>query len=135
MERVSQVLQFPVIIERRWPFSFDPEAPQELHFICSGVARQRWVLKKFPKPRFFLGSVKLSLNVLEFLGISRCKSPAQRNLHSESCEVDIPGLNERIQKRHAVLVRHVEDIRVQKLKNVDPRLLVGPATESGHQME
>ena len=91
MEGVSQVLQFPIIIERIRPFSFDPQAPQELDFMRSGIAGQRSVLKKFPESRFFLRLVGLSLNILEFLGISRRESPAQCNLHSEGCKVDIPG--------------------------------------------
>src|SRR5258706_16402848 len=96
----SQVLQLPIVIKRSWPFSFDPQASQELDLMWSGIAGQRRVLKKFPKPRFFLRLVGLCLNVFEFLGISRRKSPAQCNLHSESYEVDIPELNERLQKGH-----------------------------------
>src|SRR5580765_3434136 len=116
MEGISQVLQFSVVIERSWPFSLDPQAPQELDFMWSDVAGQRRVLKKFPEPRFFLRLVGLSLNILEFLGISRRESPAQCDLHSKGCKVDIPTLNERLQKGYAVLIRHIEDICVQKLK-------------------
>src|SRR3984893_12415884 len=135
MEGVSQVLQFAVIIERSWPFSFDSQTAQEFDFMRRGIAGQRRVLKKFPEPGFFVRLIGLSLYIREFPGISRRESPAQRNLHSEGCQVDIPGLNERLQKRDTVLIRQVEYICVQKLKNVDSRLLVCPAAESRHQAE
>src|SRR3981189_881920 len=40
-----------------------------------------------------------------------------------------------IQEGYAVFNRHVEDIRVQKLKNDDPHLFIASAAVSSHQME
>jgi len=68
MEGISQVLQFPVIIERSWSFSFDSQTAQEFDFMRSGIAGERRVLKKFPEPGFFVGLVGFSLHVSEFLG-------------------------------------------------------------------
>ena len=63
MERISQILQFPVIVERSQTFSFDPQFLQEFDFIGGGTAAQRRVLKKFPEPRFFFGPVGLSRHI------------------------------------------------------------------------
>ncbi len=69
MERISQILQFPVVVERSRTFSFDPQLLQEFDFIGAGIAAQRRVLEKFSEPGFNVGPVGLSLDILEFLGI------------------------------------------------------------------
>ena len=59
----------------------------------------------------------------------------QKDVHSEGCEVDIPGLNDRLQKRHAVRGRKVEDVLIQKLQNGDTHLFVTSLTEPGHPLQ
>src|SRR5580692_1156000 len=71
MQRISQILQFPVVVERSRTFSFDPQLLQEFDFIGGGAAAQRRVLKKFPEPGFYVGPVGLSLDILESLGVHR----------------------------------------------------------------
>src|SRR6476620_3945200 len=73
IERISQILQFPVVIERSRTFSFDPQLLQEFDFIGGGITAQRRVLEKFAEPRFFVGPVGFSLDILEFLGVHGSK--------------------------------------------------------------
>src|SRR5207245_6323633 len=56
-------------------------------------------------------------------------------LQAERREVDVPGFNQRIQERDAVLSAHVEDVRIEELEHDDPHLLVAAATEPSHHPE
>ena len=59
----------------------------------------------------------------------------QHDLHTERCEVDVPRFDQRIEKRHAVVDRDVEDIRLEELEHDDPHLLVRPVGESSDEPE
>src|SRR5437763_13396706 len=48
---------------------------------------------------------------------------------------DVPGFNQRIQERDAVLSGHLEDVRIEELEHDDPHLLVAAATELSHHPE
>src|SRR5256885_5690501 len=47
--------------------------------------------------------------------------------------VDVPGFNQRIQERDAVLSRDVEDVRIEELEHDDPHLLIAAATERSEE--
>ena len=54
MERVSKVLQFPVIIKGNRPSLFEPEPLQKFDFLRGGIAAEGSVPKEFFEPRLFL---------------------------------------------------------------------------------
>ena len=65
-----------------------------------------------------------------------CREPAVwDDFHAKGLEVDIPGVDDRIEEGDAVFNRDVEDVRVQKLENGNAHLLVAAAAELGHQAQ
>ena len=54
MERVSQVLQFPIIVEGRRPFSCEFQLLERLDFLRGRVAPQRRILAKGLEPWLFI---------------------------------------------------------------------------------
>ena len=46
MERVSEVLQLPVIIEGSRPFFLEPQLLQKLDFLLGGIAAEGSILKE-----------------------------------------------------------------------------------------
>src|SRR5207244_4564759 len=59
----------------------------------------------------------------------------QDNLQTERRQVDVPGFNQRIQERDAVLSGHLEDVRIEELEHDDPHLFISAATEPSHTTE
>ena len=135
VERVSEALQFSVIVEWRWMLSAKPQALQELDFFLGYVTPHRSVPEEFFKSRLFLGLSRFPFDKLEFLCIIRNKSPVQDDFHAEGREIDIPGFDQGIQEGNAVLDGHVEDIRVEKLEDADPHRLITSAAKSRYRVE
>jgi hypothetical protein len=54
MQRVPQVLQFSVIVERGWPFSGEFQLLEKLDFLCGRIAPQRGILKECTEPWLFV---------------------------------------------------------------------------------
>jgi hypothetical protein len=54
MERISQALQLPVVVERGWPVSCECELLEKLDFLRGRIARQRWILQEGLEPRLFV---------------------------------------------------------------------------------
>src|SRR5947207_3745199 len=63
------------------------------------------------------------------------QSPVQYDVHAKSLEVDIPGLDQRIEERHAVRDRDMENIRIQELEDGDPHLFIAALAQASHQAE
>src|SRR5512143_759674 len=104
MQRVSQVLQFPVIIECSGPSLLESQLLQELDLFPGSFAIEGRILEEFFEPwLFFKGWLRLFFNKLEPLGLSRGNSPVQDDLHTESRQVHGPGLNETTQEGNAVI--------------------------------
>jgi hypothetical protein len=63
MQRVPQVLQCPVIIERTRSLALELELSQEFDFLGRRVTAKRVILQEFCEPRFILSSaVELCLD-------------------------------------------------------------------------
>src|SRR5256714_7068199 len=75
------------------------------------------------------------LDKLESLRHSWDDAVVEDNLQTERRKVDVPGFNQRIQERDAVLSGHVEDVRIEELEHDDPHLLIAAATEPSHHPE
>src|SRR5713101_6351730 len=68
MQRVSEALQFAVVIEWSRSLSLKPQLLQELDFVLSRLAAEGSILEEFLQPRFFLESwLRFLFNKLEFL--------------------------------------------------------------------
>ena len=67
MERVSEVLQLPVIVEGRRPRVLEPQLLEKLDFLCGRGAAEGRILKEFLEPWLFAGRFGLPLDKLESL--------------------------------------------------------------------
>ena len=131
MERVSETLHLPVKIQWGRPNSLKSEPFQKLDLLFSGIAAQESVVEKLFQPRFhFERCFGSPFDELESLGFPAHQPTIQDDLDAERLEVDVPGLDQRIQERDAILVRYVEDIRIQELENADAHLFITAIAES-----
>lgn len=73
MQRVSQVLQLPVIIKRSQPPSFQPYPLQKLDFLVAGIPAERRILEELLKAWLSVeGSIRFAPN--EFKSLQAPKS-------------------------------------------------------------
>ena len=57
MQRVSEVLQLPIIIERRRPLALEPQPLEEVDFLLRRIAAEGRVLEEGLKPRLLVARV------------------------------------------------------------------------------
>src|SRR4029450_4514627 len=118
MERVSQALQFPVIVEGGWPFSREFQLLEKLDFLHGRIAPQKGILKEGLQPWLFVDRWSgVPFDELESLRVPGRQAAAQDDLHRERREIDVPRFDQRIEKRDAVFGRHVEDVCLQELED------------------
>jgi hypothetical protein len=68
MERISEVLQLPVIVEGRRPRVLEPQLLEKLDFLRGRGATEGRILKEFLEPRLFAdGRFGFPLDKLESL--------------------------------------------------------------------
>src|SRR5437773_53747 len=136
MERVSEVLQLPVIVEGRRPLALELQPLEKLDFLCGRRAAERRILEEFLEPGLLADRLfGFPLDKLESLRLPWDDAVVQDNLQTERRQVDVPGFNQRIQERDAVFSGHVEDVRIEELEHDDPHLLIAAATEPSHHPE
>src|SRR6266516_3242823 len=129
MERVSEDLQLSVIVEGRRPLALEPQPLEKLDFLRGHRAAERRILKEFLEPGLFADRLfDFPLDKLESLRLPWDDAVVEDNLQTERRKVDVPGFNQRIQERDAVLSGHVEDVRIEELEHDDPHLLIAAAT-------
>jgi hypothetical protein len=63
------------------------------------------------------------------------QTAVEDNLHSERGEVDVPGFDQRVQEREAVVVRDIQEVRFEELDHDDAHLFVTATREPGHPTE
>src|SRR5438270_12137564 len=118
MEWIPQILQLPVIVDRRRLLSPDLQRLQELDFLFGGIAAQRRIAQESLQPGFQgHGLFRPFFRKLELLSDSCCEPAVQNNFNPKTLQVYIPRVDERIQERDAVFNRDVKDVRVQKFEN------------------
>src|SRR5438034_9512000 len=136
MERVSEVLQLPIIVEGRRPLALELQPLEKLDFLRGRRAAERRILEEFLEPGLLADRLLgVPLDKLESLRLPWDDAVIQDNLQTERREVDVPGFNQGIQERDAVLRGHVEDVRIEELEHDDPHLLIAAATEPSHHPE
>src|SRR6059036_382435 len=136
MERVPEALQLPVIVEGRRPLALELQPLEKLDLRRGRRAAERRILKEFLEPGLFADRlVGFLLDKRESLRLPWDDAVVEDNRQTERRKVDVPGFNQRIQERDAVLSGHVEDVRIEELEHDDPHLLIAAATELSHHTE
>src|SRR5207244_7528584 len=70
MQRVPEVLQLSVIVERARPSSLEPQLSHEFNLVSGHLTAERAILKEFSEPRFVLWRQPgFSFNELESLRV------------------------------------------------------------------
>jgi hypothetical protein len=106
MERIAQALQFPIVVQLRRPIAGKGQLLEKRELFSRHVAAQSRILEKLAKPGLLVDRRRvLSFDELESLRVSARQSTVQDDFHAEGRQVDIPGLDQRIEKRHAVIRR------------------------------
>src|SRR5580658_6879569 len=125
MQRISQVLQLPVIINRGRLPAPEFQRLQELDFLTGRVAAQGRVAQKSFEPWFDRGGwCGLLLGKLKSLQAARGALRVQHDSDAEGLQVDVPGFDYRVQERDAVFSRDVKHVGVQELEPGRPRWLI-----------
>jgi len=66
VQRIPEILQLSIIVERSSPPSLEPEPSEEFSLVSGHVTAERSILKKFSEPRFVLWwEAGFSFNELE----------------------------------------------------------------------
>ena len=102
MQRVPEVLQLSVVVERAGPPSFESQPSQEFNFVSGHLAAEQGILKEFSEPGFvLLREPRFLFNEFESLRGPRDESVVQHKPNAETREVDVPGFEQRVQERNA----------------------------------
>src|SRR5438046_9620682 len=115
MERVSEALQLPVIVERRRPLAVELEPLEKLNFLRGRRAAQGPVLQESLEPRLFDEVLlRCQFDKLEFLHVPSDQSVVQDDLQSDRREVDVPCFVMRLEARYPVLCGHMASARLDE---------------------
>src|SRR6266699_576347 len=116
MQGVPEALQLPVVVEGRRPLVPEPQLLEKPDFLRGRRAAERRILKEFLEPGLFADRLfGFLLDKRESLRLPRDDAVVEDNLQTERRKVDVPGFNQLIQERDAVLSGHVEDVRIEEL--------------------
>src|SRR6266849_5740702 len=136
MERVSEALQLPIIVEGRRPLALELEPLEKRDLLRGRRAAQGLALQESLEPRLFnemlLG---FQFDNLKLLHVPSDQSVVQDDLQCKRREVDVPGFDERIQERDTVLAGHMEDVRIEELEHEHAHRLITATAELRHRPE
>src|SRR5438445_6459403 len=136
MERVSEALQLPVIVERRRPLAVELEPLEKLNLLRVRRAAQGPVLQESLEPRLFDEVLlRFQFDKLEFLHVPSAQSVVQDDFQGKRREVDVPGFDQRIQERDTVVAGHMEDVRIEELEHEHAHRFITAAAELRHRPE
>src|SRR5690242_851020 len=133
MERVPEVLQLSVIVERRRSFTLELQPLEKLDFLRGRRAAQGRILKEPLESRLFDEVLfGFQFDKLKLLHVPSDQSVIEDDFQSKRRQVDVPGFNHRIQERNAVFNGHMEDIRLEELEHEYAHRFVAAAAEFRH---
>src|SRR5690242_3626205 len=136
MKGVPEVLQLAVIIERRRPPSVEPQPLEKLDFLLGGIAAEGGILEELFQTWLTLDNrLRLLFYILESLDSLEGQPAVQHDFYAKGFEVDVPRLDQRIEKRDAIFDRYMEDICIQKLENHHPHFLIASLAQPGYQTQ
>src|SRR5207247_11223486 len=96
MERVSEVLQLPVIVEGRRPLALELQPLEKLDFLCGRRAAERRILQAFLEPALLADRLfGFPLDKLESLRLPSDEAALQDTRQTERRQRDVPGLTHR----------------------------------------
>src|SRR5437762_13058185 len=113
MERVSEALPFPVVVQGGRPLALERQPLEKGDFSRGRAAAEGRVLQEFLEPGLVADRLcDFLFDKSESLRLPGDEAVVQDNLQTERRQVDVPGFNQRIQERDAILSGHVEDVRI-----------------------
>jgi len=111
MDRVPEVLQLSVIIDRHRAAFSEFQHLQEGDFFCSGVATERLILEELPEARIEDGGpFRFPFDKLKPLQAARSHYGIENNFHAKGFQIDVPRFNQRLEKQNTILNGGAEDI-------------------------
>src|SRR5213076_3594942 len=94
----------------------------KLDFLRGRRAAEGRILQEFFEPGLIADRLcGFLFDKRESLRLPGDDAAVQDYLQTERRQVDVPGFNQRIQERDAVLRGHVEDVRIEELEHDDTR--------------
>src|SRR5258707_12927925 len=136
MQRVPEALQLPVVVDGRRPLALELQPLEKGDFLRGRRAAERRILKEFLEAGLFADRLfGFLLDKRESLRLPWDDAVVQDNLQTERRQVDVPGFNQRIQERDAVLSGHVEDVRIRELDHAAPHVPIPPPTTPGNHTD
>src|SRR5436305_1636592 len=78
------------------------------------------------------GTLGFLLDKLESLNACRCQPAIQTDSHPERAQVDVPGVDHRIEEGNTTFHGDTEYVCVQKFENRDSHLLIATPAELRH---
>ena len=104
MQSVPKVLQFSVIVEWRRMPSVEAQPLEKLDFLFGDIAAERGIFQKLLKPGF-CGKRRpwFLFDKLEPPQAAGRQPAVQKHLHAESLQIDVPGLDDRVQERDTIV--------------------------------
>src|ERR1700733_10288040 len=98
MDRIAEVLQLSVVIDRERALSFELEHLQKLDFFLGRIAAQGLIPKKLSEAGFHRnGRLGLLFHKFELPEIPRSHSAVEPDFHIERIQIDVPVLNQNIE--------------------------------------
>src|SRR5688572_4794667 len=98
--------------------SLEPQPLEECNFLFSRGAAEGGILEEFVESRLFHEQlVGFPFDELESLRMPRHHSGVQQDVQGKRGQVDVPGLDQRIQERDAVFTGEMEDVRIEELED------------------
>ena len=105
MQRVSQILQLAVVVAGDRQSAPELQRFEKLDLVFCRTATQGGILEERLESRFFAGRCdSFPFHELESFGVFGRQAPISTQSPSRTAQVDVPGFNQRIEKRRAVLI-------------------------------
>src|SRR5579871_588886 len=118
MQRIAEALQLAVIIHCGRTAALEVQGPQKFDLFLSGIAAQEFVVQKLFEARLQReGLLRRQLDKLKTLQAAGSKTAVQGDFHAEGFQVDVPGVDDRVEERYAILDGYVKDVGVEELQN------------------
>jgi hypothetical protein len=134
MDRIPEVLQLSVIIDRNRPASPELQHLQKPDFFLGGVTAEGLIVKELPEARIEDGGAfRFPFYKLKPLQAPGSDFAIHGNFHAKGFQIDAPRFDQRLEKQNTILNRGAEYVRLHQGPDHRPRLLVGAFTEPGHQ--
>src|SRR6185436_12562426 len=125
VNRISQILESSVVVQLGWLSRAERMRAQQIGLLLGDVTGERTVTEKLGESARGMGTRRRRRLLDHGEGSNR----VGRELASESdfepqiVEVDVPGLDQWVEKGGAAVVRNVVDLGIEELEHQHPHLL------------